>query len=202
MSPRRPKAARVHGAKGEKRMSARRIENVKAAFRHGRYRWWHAVAFGLAANIVSGAGTGRGVADKEFYEGMEQAPFAPPAWVFGPAWTINNVSVLWGNLRLLNLPEDTPHKRALLWLQGASWFLYSTFGYVYFRKKSTILAFVWTAAFWVLTVASLALSLKAGRKDIAASLGSLISWLTLATPVAAYQAARNPDELLGFDPRR
>jgi hypothetical protein len=31
-------------------------------------------------------------------------------------------------------------------------------------------------------------------------LGSLLAWLTLATPVAAYQAARNPDELLGYQP--
>jgi tryptophan-rich sensory protein len=156
--------------------------------------------FGLAANLPSRAAFSAGE-DARFYEGQRQAPFAPLSWVFGPAWAINNVSVLWGNLRLVNLPEDAPNKQALLKLQGASWLLYSTFAYVYFRKKSPILAFVWTGTFWVLTVASIVLSLGSERK-IAASFGTLIAWLTLATPVAAYQAANNPDPLLGYDPRR
>ncbi|QIN78417.1 hypothetical protein GBA65_07630 [Rubrobacter marinus] len=108
--------------------------------------------------------------------------------------------MLWGNLRLLNSPESTRGRRPLLLLQGASWPLYSTFSYVYFRKKSPILALVWTGAYWLLTVASVALSLKSGRRDVALSLGTLLAWLTLATPVAAYGAARNPDPLLGYDP--
>jgi tryptophan-rich sensory protein len=82
-------------------------------------------------------------------------------------------------------------------LQGASWFLFSTFAWVYFKKKSPILAFVWTAAMWLLTIASVLLSLKNDRK-ITLSLATLLAWLTLATPVAAYQAARNPDQLLGY----
>jgi tryptophan-rich sensory protein len=78
--------------------------------------------------------------------------------------------------------------------------LFSTFSYVYFRKRSPILAFIWTTAMWILTIASVLLSLENDRK-IALSLGSLLAWLTLATPVAAYQAARNPDELLGYQPQ-
>jgi hypothetical protein len=55
---------------------------------------------------------------------------------------------------------------------------------------------------WVLTIASVALSLKDGRRDVAFSLGTLLAWLTLATPVAMYQALEKPDELLGYRPRR
>ena len=113
--------------------------------------------------------------------------------MFAPAWAINNASVLWGNLRLLNLPEDTPHRRQLLWLQGVSWALFSSFGYVYFGKRSPILAFVWTASFYALTIVSAALSWRVDRK-IALSFVTLLLWLTLATPVAAYQMVHNPDE--------
>ena len=180
-------------------MDAGWIRKARTTFRPARYHWWHAAALGLAANLVSGA-AGRREEDRRYYEDMEQAPFAPPGWVFGPVWAANNVSVLWGNLRLLNLPQDAPNRQTLLVLQGLSWILFSTFGYVYFRKGSPILAFGWTATFWILTIASVVLSLRSDRK-VAASLATLLAWLTLATPVAAYQAAKNPDPLLGYDPR-
>ena len=169
------------------------------AFRPERYRWYHALAFGLAVNLVSGL-SGRRAEYRRFYESFEQASFAPPSWLFVPVWAANNASTLWGNLRLLNQPDNTPNRGALLSLQGASWFLFSTFAWVYFKKKSPILAFVWTAAMWLLTIASVLLSLKNDRK-ITLSLATLLAWLTLATPVAAYQAARNPDQLLGYRPR-
>lgn len=187
---------------GEHRERSMLSRLAQKTFRPERYRLWHALAFGVAANAVSVLLTGRNAYDREYYENMRQAPFAPPGWLFGPVWALNNASVLWGNLRLLNQPEDTPNRRALLWLQAASWFVFVTFGYVYFRKKSPILAFVWTAADWALTVASVVLSLKNDRK-ITLSLGTLLAWLTLATPTAAYQAASNPDELFGTPaPRR
>ena len=168
-------------------------------FRPERYRWYHALGFGLVVNLVSGL-SGRRAEDRRFYESFDQAPFAPPSWAFAPVWAANNASTLWGNLRLLNQPEDAPNRQALLWLQGASWLLFSTFAWVYFKQRSPILAFVWTTAMWLLTIASVVLSLKTDRK-IALSLATLLAWLTLATPVAAYQAARNPDELLGYRPR-
>ncbi len=163
---------------------------ARAVLRPSRYRWWHALAFGVAANLAGRAG---GAEDRRWYEEQRQASFAPPGRVFGPAWAINNASVLWGNLRLLNLPEDTPHRRQLLWLQGVSWALFSSFGYVYFGKRSPILAFLWTASFYALTIVSAALSWRVDRK-IALSFVTLLLWLTLATPVAAYQMVHNPDE--------
>jgi translocator protein len=35
---------------------------------------------------VGGAATSRSVGD--WYDGLERAPWNPPAWLFGPAWTI------------------------------------------------------------------------------------------------------------------
>ena len=171
------------------------------AFRPEHYRWYHALGFGLTANLASGLLLGRRAEDRRFYESFEQASFAPPSWAFVPVWAMNNASTLWGNVRLLNLPEYAPNKKTLLVLQAASWLLFSTFAWVYFKKRSPILAFVWTAIHWLLTIVSIVLSLKTDRK-IALSLATLLAWLTLATPVAAYQAARNPDELLDYRPRR
>jgi translocator protein len=161
-----------------------------------RYRWWHMVLLGTAANLVSGISVGRGAQDRAYYENQRQAWFAPPGWVFAPAWAVNNISTLWGNLRLLNLPPDTPHRRALIRLQGASWFLFSTFAYVYFTKRSPILAFAWTAAMYALTIWSVVLAARIDRK-IVWSLLTLFLWLSLATVVAGYQMIHNPDPLFG-----
>ncbi|HEY0602164.1 MAG TPA: TspO/MBR family protein [Herpetosiphonaceae bacterium] len=160
------------------------------------YRWWHGLAFGLAANAISGLSLGRRRQDQRYYESLRQAPFAPPSWAFGPAWTINNISVLWGNLRLLNIGEDTSHRRTLLWLQATSWAIYSTFSYVYFKQRSPILAFTWTGGMYVLTICSMLLASKIDRK-IVLSLVTLLLWLSLATPVAAYQMIYNDDPLFG-----
>lgn len=161
-----------------------------------QYRWWHGLAFGLAANALSGLSLGRRSEDRRYYETQRQAPFAPPGWVFGPAWAINNVSVLWGNLRLLNTSAGTPHRRTLLGLQGASWAIFSTFSYVYFKQRSPILAFTWTSGMYVLTICSMLLASKIDRK-IVLSLLTLLLWLSLATPVAAYQMIYNDDPLFG-----
>lgn len=162
-----------------------------------QYRWYHALLFGVAVNAVSSLSLiGRGN-QQRFYNSQQQAPFAPPGWVFGPAWTLNNISTLWGNLALLNLPPSKPRRR-LLWLQSASWFIFSTFSYVYFRKGSPILAFVWTASMFALTVASMIVGGKLDRK-IVLSLVTLQIWLTLATALAAYQMVFNPDPVFKTD---
>lgn len=192
---------KVVEAMDEKQVTERTRGLMRAAFRPERYRWWHAAAFGLAANVASGLRIGRRAEDRRYYEELEQAPFAPPSWTFAPVWAVNNASTLWGNLRLLNRPEGTPNRRALLALQGASWFLFATFNHIYFRKRSLVLGSFWTAADWLLTLASVALGLKDRRRDVALPLATKLAWLTLATPVTAYQAARNPDVLFGRDPK-
>ena len=86
----------------------------------------------------------------------------------------------------------------MLWLQGASWALYSTFAYVYFRKRNPILAFVWTASMYALTIPSAILSWRVDRK-IAWSFFALVLWLWLATLVALYQMLHNPDPFFDTD---
>ncbi len=71
---------------------------------------------------------------------------------------------------------------------------------MYFRKRSPILAFVWTAGMYVLTIMSMVLSLRIDRK-IAWSFTTLFLWLSLATPVALYQMVYNPDPLFGTPAR-
>ena len=165
-----------------------------------RWRWWHAAAFGLAVNAVSGLSVGNRREDRAFYHAMKLPSFAPPGWLFPPAWAVNNVFTLWGNLRLLNQPAGTPGRRPMLALQAASWALFSTFSFVYFRKRSPILAAVWTVADWVLTALTVGIAAKHRQGDIVKSQATKFAWLSLAVPVSGYQALHNPDPLFGTQP--
>jgi tryptophan-rich sensory protein len=168
--------------------------------RTARWRWWHAAAFGLAVNAVSGLSVGNRKEDRAFYHAMKLPRYAPPGWLFPPAWAINNAFTLWGNLRMLNQPAGTPGRRPMMALQAASWALFSTFSFVYFRKRSPVLAAVWTAADWVLTALTVGIAAKHGQGDIAKSQVTKFAWLTLAVPVSSYQALHNPDPLFGTQP--
>ncbi len=169
---------------------------IQQVFRPSRYRWWHAVAVGLLANAVSTPGVigGTRIDSQQRYKARKQAAFAPPGWVFGPAWATNNASVLWGNLKLVNMPASTSGRSPLLWLQGASWVIFSTFSYAYFVLDSPILCFIWTFGMYLITIASINLALKIDPK-IAFSLASLFLWLSLASLVAGYQMIYNSDPL-------
>ncbi len=171
---------------------------VRAIFRPAHYRWWHGAGIVLASNLAFGV-LGRRQRDRTYYEQLRQTPFAPPSGAFVPVWAVNNASVAWGNLRLLNRPPASPHRRTLILLQGVSWLLFATFGFVFFRRGSVILGFVWTIGHWALTIASVALTARRDR-PIALSLATTLVWLTLATATAAYQATHNPDALFGTPP--
>jgi tryptophan-rich sensory protein len=49
-------------------------------------RGWPAPAM-TAALLAAGTLAGR-PDDPQYYRSLKQAPFAPPSWVFGPAWTL------------------------------------------------------------------------------------------------------------------
>src|SRR5579872_5373558 len=79
-----------------------------------RWRWYHGVAFyaivqvltfGLSGltSVVSG-NRGKNLredifGDVDYFRELKQSVFSPPSWVFAPAWTINNISVIIGAWR-------------------------------------------------------------------------------------------------------
>jgi len=166
-----------------------------------RYHGWQVAGLGLLANLFSATGP-RPRRQGEFYERLKRPAWAPPAWAFGPAWAINNAATLWADLRLLNLPPDTPKRRELLWLQGAGWVLFSTYSRAAFGTQSNVLSFLWSGSYWLVTLASTLLGRKVDRKFALAHI-PLLTWLTLATALSAYIMVNNPDPLFGIPaPRR
>jgi tryptophan-rich sensory protein len=176
-----------------------------------RWRWYHGVTFYVLAQVVSFGLAGlvsvaRGEkrdrqGEQPYYRSQKQIKIAPPGWVFGPAWTINNISTIYGNLRALNLPKETHGRTILLGLQAASWVTYGLFSASYFSLRSPLNAAVITLLMFGLTIASLLVSIfQLKDTKIAFSLATLFLWLTLASVLATTQALWNRDEFYEVGP--
>jgi benzodiazapine receptor len=121
---------------------------------------------------------------------LEQAPWAPPSWLFAPVWTINNFFLLLALQRLLK--SDISEKKKLLVSQLMIWLIFFSFGYVYFNKKSPVLATTWTMADASLAVTSFITAYKADKK-LACHYLPLAIWTTFASTLSDYQLLKNDD---------
>lgn len=164
---------------------------------NSKIKWWHVIA---ATIIVSAIGalstfTSNREETKLYTDQLQQAPWAPPSWLFGPAWTLNNFFLLVALRMLINHP-NLLQRRRLLNLQIPIWIIFFSFGYVYFRKKSPVLAAAWTIADFILTLSSILIARRADKK-LAACYAPLLAWTGFASTVAAYQVLYNPDPITG-----
>lgn len=159
-----------------------------------RYRWYHAAAVGLAANVASALPAGYN-GDEDYYASLRTPPGSPPGWLFAPVWAANNTLTLWSNLRVANLPAGTPGRRPALTAEAANWALFSSFSGLYFGLRSPVLGALDTVAGLLVTAYSVRAT---ARLDRAATLALVprLAWLGYATYVSIATAAANPDPLL------
>ena len=171
-----------------------------------RWRWYHAVTFYVVVQIltfglsglVSLARGNRGQSlreaafgDVSYFERLKQVKITPPSWAFGPAWLVNNVSVLWGTWQVLNKSQQTPGRTAYLALQGVSWVDFVLFNAAYFSLRSPLNALVLTFVMFLLTIVS---------GLVALSLATLFIWLIVALTAALFQALWNKDDFYQVGP--
>lgn len=180
------------------------------------WHWYDGVAFYVIVQVITFSLSGltsvlsgnRGKDFREtvfgnpsYFRSLRQSVFAPPAWVFGPAWTLNNILVIWGNLQVLNKPRDTEGRTTYLALQSASWLIYVMFNAAYFSLRSPINAFVLTIGMFLLTIASGFVAIfKLKDSKVALSLLTLFVWLIIAATAASFQVAWNRDDLYNAGP--
>jgi tryptophan-rich sensory protein len=174
------------------------IDGFINANENGKIKWWHAALFLAGVTVAERLLTGKKATEeaKEIYKDEHQPAWAPPAWVFGPAWGINSVALGWAGQRLLNAPKKLPNRNALLALQGAHWVIYTTFGRLEFKERSSLLAGFLTFADAGIAWASYLLARQSDPKLANAYL-PLVGWTSYASTIAGYQALYNPDQLLG-----
>lgn len=170
-------------------MKKSKIKNLK---------WWQVA---LISIVVSALGTLSGgnpskKKTKIYTKMLKQAPWAPPSWVFASAWTFNNFFLLLALKRIIETDKNIPEKKKLLFLQLGIWSIFFSFNYVYFKKKSPVLAALWTITDNSLALTSLRYALKADKKLFVNYL-PLSLWTSFASSLAVYQALKNNDKFLG-----
>jgi benzodiazapine receptor len=99
-----------------------------------------------------------------------------------------------GNVRVLNAPPSAD-RTAYLRLWAATWLLYSSFGYAFFRRKSPVLGFLVTVNFSALALLSAGRAVRIDR-SLWVTYSTLLPWIALATAVAGSVALDNPDPFL------
>ena len=63
-------------------------------------RWYHGLIFLLVVNFLTFSWV---FTDVPYYNSLNKPFFAPPSWIFGIVWPINNVLVIIGNIWAINL---------------------------------------------------------------------------------------------------
>ena len=161
-----------------------------------KLKWWQVALLSIVVSAIGGLSSGQSnKKDRKLYtDKLVQAPWAPPGWVFAPVWTTINYFLLKALQRILN--SNSSEKRKMLVLQGLIWGIFFSFNYVYFYKRSSILAAIWTNAGAGFAIASFALARKSDKKTAWHYL-PLVMWTLFAGTVADYQALKNPDPLFG-----
>ena len=162
--------------------------------KYSKFNWWQIALISVVVSAVGGlASMQSSKKNRIIYDNkLKQAPWAPPGWLFAPAWNFNNLFLLIALQRLLK--SDIPDKNRLLVLQAMMWVVYFSFGYVYFKKKSPLLAAAWTMSDAALASTSFAIAFKSDRK-LAMNYLPLMVWTGFASTVANYQALKNPDPI-------
>lgn len=183
-----------------------------------KWRWYHGVLFYAGVQAVS-FGLGKlvsKVVEKsepqlteqitgnpsyfEFYNELKQPVFAPPDRAFAPAWTINNALMIWGLVRVLNMPQEKTGRNEFMAWQKAFWITFVIFNPLFFGLRSPILGAIDTNIGLALTAGGtvVAWSKLKDSKTVVLQSPTLL-WLTLAAATATTIAVWNKDEF--FDSR-
>ena len=140
----------------------------------------------FAALGIGGYFTGPGVAS-DWFQNFNQAPWNPPGWVFGTAWTFIMICFSFFMASLWGAPEN---KTAITSLFVVQWLLNVGWNVVFFHFRSTEIGLVVIS---LLTIV-VAIFLFAYTKELKAKALLVLPyfiWLLIATSLHTYIVLNN-----------
>ena len=136
----------------------------------------------FAALAVGGLFTGSGVSS-EWYENLNKAPWTPPGWFFGAAWTLIMVCFafymgqLWVNA--------AKHKGLLLRTYGIQWVLNVAWNPVFFYFQKVDIGLLVIVGL-LLSVLLITIKFSRIQKSWTLAIVPYVLWLLVATSLNAY----------------
>jgi translocator protein len=146
------------------------------------------LALVLAVAVVGGAATASSVGD--WYDGLAKAPWNPPSWLFGPAWTV--LYVLMAVAAWLVAREGVGERdvRVALVLYGVQLALNLAWSLVFFGLRRPGFALVVIVALLV-AIAATAVAFHAVSPAAAWLLAPYLAWVAFAATLNGWVALAN-----------
>ena len=144
------------------------------------------LALNFAGLAIGGLSTGSGVSS-EWYQGLNKAPWTPPGWVFGTAWTLIMIAF---SVAMAKATIITVDKNFLL-LYGLSWLLNVAWNPIFFSLQKTGLGLIVITALLLLIIS---IAYWMHQHDIGWQkwlLTPYMLWLIIATSLNAYIVFNN-----------
>jgi translocator protein len=137
---------------------------------------------------AGGAATARSVGD--WYEGLDRAPWNPPGWVFGPAWTVLYVLMAVAAWLVAREGLDDPAVRTALLVYGVQLALNLGWSLAFFGLRRPWLGLVVI----LLLLVAIAVTAVAFHGIVPAAgwlLAPYLAWVAFATTLNAWVALAN-----------
>jgi tryptophan-rich sensory protein len=139
------------------------------------------VALGLGGLFTSGG------VQSEWYQNLNKAPWTPPGWVFGFAWTSIMICFALYMSQLLKLH---PANSGILLLYALQWLLNVAWNPLFFRYHATFLALLCIVALTLL-VAFFAFRYLTSLQWHSLLVAPYLVWLCIAVSLNAYICFKN-----------
>lgn len=136
-----------------------------------------AIAVPLAVAGLAGVATSRGVAT--WYPTLAKPPFNPPAWVFGPVWTVLYVMMGIAAFLLWRHGLDSEGVRAALAAFVLQLALNGLWSILFFGLRSPGLALIEIVMLWLAILATILLFARVDRLA-AGLLAPYLAWVSFA----------------------
>lgn len=142
------------------------------------------INFGALA--IGGLFTGPGVAS-DWFNSLHQAPWNPPGWVFGIAWTIIMICF---TFYMTTLFSSVINRSKLLLLFGIQWLLNVGWSIAFFHFQAPIIALMIISALTINLISLLLFYTNHSRLSFFFLLPYLV-WIIIATSLNFYIALNN-----------
>lgn len=132
----------------------------------------------LASLAVGAIGGYASINAQDFYGQLAQPSWAPPAWLFGPVWTV--LYILMGvSAWLVWRPQGFGGARPALTLYAAQLLVNALWTWLFFAWRQGAMAFAEILVLWALIAATIAMFRRHSR-IAAALLLPYLAWVTFA----------------------
>lgn len=135
----------------------------------------------FSALALGGFFTGDGVTSDWYYE-LNKAPWTPPGWVFGAAWT--SIMVFF-SIYLSAIWENTKSRKKLIYSFSVQWILNVIWNPIFFYFHQPLIGFI---TIILLTLMVIYISIEFHKKDsyLFMFMVPYVLWLIIATSLNAY----------------